>query len=164
MTKFKLEASPVKVFSFEIRETDNPFDRYVIYLLGDDRPAPEMGKKAGEFNITIRQGTFGEDRLRSELLWSRKRVWEANGNVSTEVNNLTPLTIVENDIFITLCGIDGLEIEGVDVPVFENAGSYKKVKDKAQLVEFLSRLPSQWINLFYECVLVVNPKWDDKSA
>lgn len=163
MSTFKLSASPIKEFRFNIWETTNPFARYIIRRT-DDVPNEEADKLVGNFSVTIRQGTFGEDKLRSELFWGRKRIFEAGKEVSTEITNLTPQGLVENDIFITLCGIDGLEIEGMTTPEFVQAGSYKKPKDRDSVIRFINSLPSQWVDELYDAVLEVNPKWDTSKS
>jgi len=163
MGNFTLSASPIKPFVFEIYETNDSLERFV--LRGPGTPAADSlpENKRGEFTVTFRQGTFGEDKQRSELFWGRKRVFETGKDTSVEVTNLTPQTLVENDIFITCCGIDGLKVEGIDIPEFIQAGSYKKVKDREQFMRFLEMLPSQWVDTLYAAVLEVNPKWDFKS-
>lgn len=163
MSKFTLSAPPIKPFVFGVFETSNPYDRFVLRRDGYVPDPPEAETKVTEFTVTFRQGTFGEDKQRSELLWSRKRVFERGTETSTEITKLTPQTLVENDIYICICGIDGLEVEGISVPEFVQAVSYKKVKDKDKFLEFLARLPSQWVDMFYAAVLEVNPKWDLKS-
>jgi len=162
MSTFKLSSPLVKEFRFNIWETTNPFEPFIIRR-PEDAPNEEADKLAGNFSITIRQGTFGEDKMRSELFWARKRIYEAGKEVSTEITNITPQSLVENDIAITICDISGLELDGMPMPEFVQSGSYKKPKDRDGVVKFVNALPSQWVDEIYGAVLEVNPKWDTKS-
>lgn len=163
MSKFKLSAPPIKTFIFDVYETTNEFEKFLIYRSDKASVGEEFGKKVADFKISIRQGTFGEDKVRSELLWTRKRIYEQGKDTSTEINSMTPQNLVETDLSIVICGISDLEAEGVETPEFDTSGSYGKPKSKEKMLAFLRSLPSQWIEEFYAAVLEVNPHWDLKS-
>lgn len=159
---FKHPVTPIRNFSFEVFKTPETYyqDPFIIYRL-EDKTA-RLGEKAGEFQVSIRQGSFGEDKLRAEIVWQRKRQYTNDENISTEIISWTPQGIWEMDLSLVVVDIVDLDLEGIETPKFTGVGSARHAEDKSKLLAFIRALPTQWITQIYDAVLEVNPKWDTK--
>lgn len=162
---FKLTLPTVKKFSFDVVEIVADPVEYHLYrtnLPMDQRP--HANEPVGNFSISFRQGTFQEDKSRAELIFGRTRRFELGSSVSTEISTMTPQGLIEHDLLVTCCGIEGLEMEGLESPEFAKNGSFYAPKDQTKFLKFLQALPGSWISELYEACLEVNVRWNPKRG
>lgn len=162
---FKHPTIPTRVFQFHVHKTPEDYYQDPFILYRSDTPKEDrIGELAGEFQATVRQGTFGEDKARAEIAWQRTRKYTSDEAGSTEIVSWTPQGLWEMDLSLCIVDLSDLEYEGVDTPKFVGTGSSRHAEDRQKLLAFLRALPSQWITALHDAVLEVNPKWDPKRG
>jgi len=159
---FKFSPTPIQTFKFEVYPAGTGYYDGEFRLFRSTSADKPSEPNIGEFSVSIRQGTFGEDKQRSETFWQRRRIVEG-GEVREEILNWAPQGLVETDLSITITDIVGLDIEGLETPKFTGSGTTRRPADTQQFLAFMRGLPSQWIETLYDAVLEVNPKWAPKS-
>lgn len=109
------------------------------------------------FTVKFRQGTIGDDNLRTTYINTR-RLKQEDGQYVT-VSDINQNSLGKMEMRLTLCETD-LALQDESKLDFMQSGSIRRVKSDSQFDRWYNSLPSQWANEIYKACLEVNPSWD----
>lgn len=115
--------------------------------------------------VTIKQASWGADKIRSELFAKRTQVFKDVdfGEYKVE-SSWNPYEVQAREIWLTMCGATGF----VDDTTGEELFRFRSTKDgtsawdmsEHQFQQALSRLGTEVVEEIHKFVLKVNPQWD----
>lgn len=113
-----------------------------------------------EAKVTIRQATFEDSRLRSELFARTRYIFDnAEQGQFTQEQDINTRDMEALEIYLTLCGAEGIFDEG-GTPYFTFTETTPARPDgKTKFLTRLGALPEDVVREIHTYVREVNPQW-----